>query len=437
MQSRAALLALLAVALHQSGCATGSTGLPNAPVFNTGVSATIIPPGQSAPAMPGYGQQSSSSYPGGSSGSYSGAYSGVPGAGAPGQLYPTGQPPAGNDMSMLGGAVTIDTRNIRRRQDALWSNPLFWPFAAVAWPFVKLDRAINAERDARFRQQALERIYQQTGVAMPERYPYASHQEAQVAQERAQQEAMARQLMDRGAAGSDGAGSALAPGPGLSIAEELEALRNAQSSAPAVASAVAAPTANPTASPVPGAAAADEVDDRDGDGRIDRWLYDAGGRRRELLDEDRDGRPERTVVYEADGEHIARTDEDTDGDGEIDSWTVYQNGELSRRRSDTDGDGEADTWTFYQGGQVVRQEEDGNGDGIREKVSYYEKGKLVRLTEDADGDGRAERTTLFDDKGRPTALEEDKDGDGKVDVRSHYSAGKLVRRELLDEKLVP
>ena len=437
MRSRFVLAALLAASFLHAGCASRSSGLPNAPIFNTGVSATVIPPGASAPAMPGYGQQrTSSGAPGHASGSYTGSSSGVPGfGGAPGAAGVPGAPgvPAGiptqarSEPQMLGGAVTIDTRQIRRREDPLWSNPLFWPFAVVAWPFVTLDRKLGADRDEAFRRRAYDRIQQQTGVALPDDSPYGGRHEAQLAQEQAEQAAIAEQLRRQAAGG--GSYAVASARPSLSIAEELAALRAGR--APGAASA-AAPA--PAAAPVPGAAAADRSEDRDGDGRVDRWVYEGEGGRRELLDEDRDGRPERTVYYAADGVTITRVDEDTNGDGEVDSWSTYQDGVLVRRRADTDGDGEPDTWTHYDAqGRIVRHEQDTNHDGVRDTVDYYEEGRLVRRTEDADGDGRPERITHFDAKGRPSALEEDTDGDGLVDTRSYYAGGKLVRRELLDE----
>lgn len=433
-----ALTATASLALAQAGCSSRTSGLPNAPIFNTGASATIIPPGAPAPAMPGYGQQRIATGGPGASGSHSGSYSGVPGMGGPPPGYavpgapqvqtvpgvPPGYAVPAPQTQMLGGATTIDTRQIRRRENPLWSNPLFWPFAVVAYPFVKLDRAVNAERDEAFRRRAYQRIQEQTGVPMPSE-PYDGSQQAQLAAERAQQQAMEQQIRQQQAAGGATYASAR---PSLSIAEELEALRAA--SAPSDG---AARDLRPAA-PAPGAAAADAVEDRDRDGRADRWVYESDGRRRELLDEDGDGRPERTVYYEADGKTIARVDEDTDGDGEIDSWSTYQGGKLARRRADTNGDGEPDTWTTYDAaGNIVRHEQDADHDGVRETVDYYAAGRLVRRTEDADGDGRPERITHYDDEGRPASLEEDTDGDGLVDTRSHYAGGKLVRRELLDE----
>ncbi len=454
MLSRFALSAsLLAAALYTSGCAAKSSGLPNAPIFTTGASATIISPGQQAPPMPGFGQRTATSGPGSTSGSYSGIPGASPGSGVPGQpqgypssqqqrvptsqqqAVPTGQPPLGSDMAMLGGAVTIDTRNIRKSESALWSNPLFLPFAVVAWPFVKLNEALTRDRDAAFRQRAFERIEAQTGVPIPREAGMTDRASAQLAAEQAQQQAMEQALLARQQAGADGAAPGFAntaPTTTLSIADELTALRSG--SAPGAVSRTPTPAApSAGAAPIPGAAAADEVEDRSGDGRPDRWVYRSDGRTRELLDEDGDGRPERTVYYEPGSDQIARIDEDTTGDGQVDSWTSYEAGEIARRRADTNGDGEPDTWTLYQAGQISRHEQDSQGTGVRDRIDYYENGALLRRTEDADGDGRPERITHFDTKGRPASLEEDSDGDGLIDVRSYYSGGKLVRRELLDE----
>ena len=60
---------------------------------------------------------------------------------------------------------------------------------------------------------------------------------------------------------------------------------------------------------------------------------------------------------------------------------------------------------------------------------------LAREEEDRNGDGRPDRVTLFDEEERILQRDEDRNGDGVVDLRSVYSEGRLVRRELLDEEL--
>ena len=47
--------------------------------------------------------------------------------------------------------------------------------------------------------------------------------------------------------------------------------------------------------------------------------------------------------------------------------------------------------------------------------------------------GKAAVITYFDKNDQPTQRDEDTDGDGVLDMRSYYKAGKLVRREVMNE----
>ena len=427
MLLRFAAISGACVGLLLAGCAAPlNNTLPNMPVFNTGASAVIISPGQAAPPMTGY-------YP--------------PGAaqqGAPGQprLAPV-QNGAGPDMTMLGGATTIDTRQMQGTgRDPLWDYPILWPVAAVLWPFEKLNQALTTSTQSsngNYAQGGYPGLSPATpGVPTPMQAAVPQRQQIEAAHEQAQVDEMKRELEARQAAAGGPQASASTTGasqPSLSIADELAALRTRQAS---VAPTTPADTAAaPSASPAPGPASewtTVKTEDRDHDGRPDRWVQEAkGGRKRELLDDDHDGRPEKTIYYEPNSDKIARIEEDTNGDGQPDAWTIYKDGKIVVRRADTNGDGEVDSWTFYRDGQVVRQEQDTDFDGVRDRIDYYENGKLVRRTEDKDGSGHPQRITLFDAKGNPTEVDEDKNGDGKIDVRSYYTGGKLTRRELLDD----
>jgi antitoxin component YwqK of YwqJK toxin-antitoxin module len=436
---RAALLAALATGLFV-GCTPTKSGLPNAPVFNTGARATIIMPGQSAPPMPGQGSTVTRIGPGSLSSSQSGSYPGQAG-GAP----PPGTPPSayGNpgDMTMLGGAVTVDTREIKKPRNSLTSNPILWPFAIVAWPFEKVaqlaQQASGGESEAQKLNRRAEAIANSGGGPINENQNAA--QQAQQNYERAEVEAMQRQIQQHGGGDSVQPSQQAQPqqvattqtngGGTLSIADELAALRNrapSHSGEPAMAGPSGA---------APAGAPPSDAEDRNGDGRADHWVYKADGKKtREVFDDDGDGQADRTIIYEAGGDRIARIEQDTDGDGTIDSWVIYENGKQSQRRADTNHDGQIDSWTFYdEHGQIVRQAFDLDGDGTRDRAEIFENGKLVRRTEDLDGDGKPDRTTLFDAKGNPTEQDEDKDGDGQIDVKSYYSDGRLVKRQILDE----
>jgi antitoxin component YwqK of YwqJK toxin-antitoxin module len=429
---RAALLTAVATGLLV-GCTPTKSGLPNAPVFNTGARATIIMPGQSAPPMPGQGTTTTKVGPGSFSGSQSGAYPGQAG-GAP----PPGTPPSayGNpgDMTMLGGAVTVDTREIKKPRNSLHSNPVLWPFAIVAWPFEKaaqlVEQAGGGESESQKLNRRAEAIANAGGGPINE-----SATQAQQNYERAEVEAMQRQLQQQGGAATDVG----APGPQiattqtagggtLSIADELAALRNRPPSN-AAGPALGAPTGVASA-----AGGADDAEDRDGDGRADHWIYETDGdKTRELFDDDGDGQTDRTVHYEAGSERVTRIEQDGNADGATDSWVLYENGKQSQRRVDTNHDGQIDAWTFYdERGQIIRQAADLDGDGSRDRAELFANGKLERRTEDLDGDGQPDRTTRFDAQGNQTEQEEDKDGDGQIDVKSFYSDGRLVKRQIMD-----
>ncbi len=222
------------------------------------------------------------------------------------------------------------------------------------------------------------------------------------------------------------------PGRSRSIAEELAALQATIAPRPRAEQTAASPSGTPAVPTSTGLA--DRVRDRDGNGMPDLWSYhdEAGRPTRELLDEDGDGAPDRTVWFDPETGTELRVEEDTNLDGRIDSWVEFRRGAVARQRRDQDFDGHLDTWSFYEGGELARQEQDTSGDGFRNRVAFYDAGRIVREREDRDGDGSVDAVTLYDDQERPTRRDEDTDGDGRIDVRSIYEGGRLVRRELVE-----
>jgi hypothetical protein len=222
-----------------------------------------------------------------------------------------------------------------------------------------------------------------------------------------------------------------------SIADELEALQRAPElpRAPSHrANALSNSTENDsvagTGNPYP---TAHGIVDRNGDGRIDQWIFREDGEIvRQVLDEDFDGRPDQTIHFDRETRRPSRVEEDTNGDGALDSWTDYRQGEIVRRRSDSAGDGVVDTWSFYRDGELSRHEQDTTGDGFRDAISFFDAGRRVREERDRDGDGQADTVLYYDGSQQLTRQEEDRNGDGNLDVVSHYQAGRLVRRELLE-----
>jgi hypothetical protein len=425
------------------------------PNVMTGVGATIIMPGQSAPPLPMPGVITSQSHtgPGSSSGSagsqgtgtgspqdpYGQQYPYAPGGGSPSvpqQQAPGGNPPSSGNLVFIGGAQQDIETSRETHNEPLWLKPLLFPFALVAYPFTKTYEALSGEDH-------------ENGPAVPR--PNAqparplTHEEMQARQEANALGDLQRQLEQRGqTAPADPGNPALQasanPGGGRpSIAEELAALqarRDGRALPPPQASAppptvAAAPPQGATGLPT-GPGVADLVEDRNHDGRPDHWVYREGGRVvREVFDDHGKGVPDRILYYDATGTQVVRSEEDTNGDGRIDTWTDYKNGQIVNRRADTDGDGVVDTWTFYRDGQIVRLEQDTDGDGLPDRIEFYEGGHRVR--EERDRNGKAAVITYFDKNDQPIQRDEDTDGDGVLDMRSYYRAGKLVRREVMNE----
>ena len=204
------IASLAAAVVTAVGCAPKQRGLPNAPVFNTGVRATIIPPGQQSPAMPGQGNAGPTGTAPVYGNPYGGRYPGGPGA------PPPGTPPSAygdpNQMSMIGGAVTVDTYNIKKPRNALNNNPLLWPLAIVAWPFEKIADAVDGEDDQQMLDRRAQQIVESGGAPG---YQVRQHQAAQAAHEQAENDAMERELAQRN--GGGGAPQA-APAPAMASA---------------------------------------------------------------------------------------------------------------------------------------------------------------------------------------------------------------------------
>ena len=376
------------------------------PEFNTGTGATILYPGQGAPAMPPsiYGQPEAAGSPGSPGGRD------TPPEGASG----------GGSISMLGGTHVDEKSTKRVRESPVYAKYMLLPFAIIAAPFVWIWDAVQPEAEGG--PQPPPHAAPVPNVATAAQPP-APDYETQAMHE------LERELSQRGTPQAAGP----APRSRLSFAEELAELQRAPSGPaprrelqPTPAPTLHSPSRNNPAEH------ADGIIDRDGDGRVDHWIFRENGEIvREALDENFDGEVDRTLHFEPGTRRVRLVTEDANHDGSLDTWTEYENGALRRRRGDADGDGFIDSVSFYRDGSVVRIERDTTGDGSRDKIGFYKEGRLVRREEDRDGDGRSDLTTHYDSREQVRRSEEDTDGDGLHDVVSHYENGRLKRRELL------
>lgn len=425
MRARSRLAPWLALCAAAPGCFFGNVqrDIDRTPVVDTGAGASILMPGESAPmVVPGAGAPGSSSAV-----SAPGA---APGA-TEGSRMQTGGPAAsaGPPISMIGGTQIDEERHLSARSEPVWWKYLTLPFAVVAAPFKLAADSVSSptEPGPALPEQAAPRP---APVQAAPRLDYESARMQQLEQE-----------LDRRAAPEP----APAPKPvaQASIGDELAALqrvpaagRKAEAPAPQEPRETAAPVA---AAPASGQASlvppspADGIVDRNGDGRIDLWIYrEEGEIARRVLDDDFDGRADRSFFYDRATQELVRVEEDSDQDGAIDAWTEYRGGQIQRRRADANHDGAVDTWTLYRDGQTLRHEQDATGDGFRDRVGFYRDGRLEHDEVDTDGDGRPDLFNHYDDREQVVRRDEDTDHDGEVDRVSHFESGKLSRREIIE-----
>ena len=483
-----ARLSALVLAASLSACAYGSgnSDVDRNPIANTGAGASIIYPGRGVPTFQsggqygprggvigtgqrreaGVGGDPQATAAGGGGGTTNQSGNGSPGSG-------------GGTVSFLGGSELDEVSHKSYKNEPYIVKALALPFAMMAVPFKAAYDAARGEAEpgpevprpaqtshlpeSTSPQQPnhdLGRAPQAANASPVRQRPPAASNSRPRDYESVLLEKMERELEERGATRSSPrlAGSGTAS-PVLSFADELEEL---QRMAPAPRGSVVptvAPTQNaryaslqprdprhranvPTqASPAGGDSpfaksaltSASGIVDRNGDGRIDHWLFRNNGRlEREILDDNFDGQGERTIYYDVASNQVTHIEEDFDHDAMVDSWTNYRDGRVIRRRSDVDRDGVVDSWTYYRDGEISRHERDTTGDGFRDHVGYYRGGVLDFEEQDHDGDGRSEVTVRYDAREQIIGREEDLDGDGSVDLISHFENGKLTSREILD-----
>jgi hypothetical protein len=479
MRARALAIASLTLTAAQSlGCWAINNregDLDRSPVVNTGAGASIIYPGQAAPAHPGnyhpreagYGQgvlanpgaAQSGRAPGTAPGyappvqnriapvPTSGSYPVPAGAVAPQVAVPPPEygsgsasssgtaAPRGSNIAMLGGAETEVTQHVKVSEEPKFLKYLALPFAVLAAPIKYGADKVAGDPVP--------------GPALPTNESQPRPRRAAPAPtdyETARLQGIDRELAERERPGGAPAPSVMpAPGPapsanGASFADELAALRRRAtpgSAPPATPAPAPVLGAAPPVSAAPPAAAPTGQVDRDGDGRTDHWITrESGAIAREAFDENFDGKPDRTVSYDPGSHEAVSIEEDTNFDGKIDAWTALRGGQVVGRRVDSNGDGQVDSWSLYQGGVITRLERDKNGDGFRDHVATYQAGRLAREERDDDGDGRTDLISYFDGSEQVARVEEDSNGDGEMDVVSYYEGGRLARREVLDASVL-
>lgn len=182
------------------------------------------------------------------------------------------------------------------------------------------------------------------------------------------------------------------------------------------------------------AASATQSEDRDRDGRPDRWVErDAQGRlARVSLDEDRDGRPDRVEIY-VDG-RLNRTDYDSDRDHRIDATDQYgADGRVNMTLWDRDWNSIPERWVQKnRRGQVTGEWVDANQDAVPERFRAFDpSGRVTEDAADRDGDGLFEVNSIFNTRWSPTdhavRVERDDDRDALYERRETFTRAGVLR----------
>jgi antitoxin component YwqK of YwqJK toxin-antitoxin module len=197
----------------------------------------------------------------------------------------------------------------------------------------------------------------------------------------------------------------------------------------------------------------------------------------QTIDEDRDGRPEETIIYDKKG-LIKSAVSDTSRDGRIDIWQYYSQGMLHRVEQDRNHDGKVDAKFQYAAGQQVQSLLDSDGDGhfetlvrfdapkwtkvielsdteghLRERIfystdvvrkkeifngvadlpvsveEYDQAGKITLSRKSEDGSGLLNLTWHYDSEENAVMAEKDVDGDGRTDTWYYYEDGRVTKVE--------
>ena len=198
---------------------------------------------------------------------------------------------------------------------------------------------------------------------------------------------------------------------------------------------------------------------------------------RQVSDEDGDGRPDRTIVYDDGGEAVKAVG-DTNHDGHTDTWQKYEHGTIVHAELDRDHDGRPDARLEYTGGKPTRTILDNDGDGrfettvttdcpewskvveitgpegrLLERRSYSGEvlrkrevcdeasgrpvsmeeydgtGAIVLSRQADDGSARWSLTWRYGEDETPVSAEKDTDGDGRADTWYYYENGRVARVE--------
>ena len=141
-------------------------------------------------------------------------------------------------------------------------------------------------------------------------------------------------------------------------------------------------------------------------------VYDPLTGKLQLMKSDTNGNGKVDTVSHMDGTRVLRIDIDNDEDGRVDRSEYYDADQhLEKIATSSANDGTIDRTEFYEHDALVRAEEDGDGDGKIDKWERYENGRLASVAFDTVHRGTPDRRFVYGVDGA-TRLETDVDGTG-------------------------
>lgn len=129
--------------------------------------------------------------------------------------------------------------------------------------------------------------------------------------------------------------------------------------------------------------------DRNEDGRMDRWeYYGAKGKLLKVGFSRRDdGTPDSWAYSGADGKVERIEISHTSDEKQISRWEFYKGEVLDRAEEDTNADARPDKWETYKDGAVVTAAFDENGDGRPDRRFTYDGSALAFIESEPDAAG--------------------------------------------------
>lgn len=177
-------------------------------------------------------------------------------------------------------------------------------------------------------------------------------------------------------------------------------------------------------SSTPEKAAGTEAKSPDGPKELEHQKCDESMGRVEILDADKDGKPELKQIFDKTTNRELCRVADLNHDGKPDMYEYYNaDGTLRRREGAYDSSEAISEVQTFENGKLVKRERDTTGQRKVDTWDTYDPatGKLIKRERDNNGDGKVDQWWTWDGDKITIAL--DKNGDGQPDPNETITVG--------------